>query len=155
MPVNPDVGEGLGLENLSFVECQFHPAWRVWSRGLVTRVWTPHLVIPVSRRPNSEPISRHLYMVQKTRDFHPLLLQCWASVADGSLTFCQHWLKVSFLLESGFIIFFTMSKLITVKVVMLLCPWRWIDDTMDSMVPAHLCLGRHHADSAGYLRIHV
>ena len=33
---------------------------------------------------------------QQTRDIDPMLEQCWASVVDGSPTFKQHWVDVSF-----------------------------------------------------------
>ena len=35
---------------------------------------------------------------QQTRDIHPMLHQCWASVVDGEPTLVQHWVRVSCLL---------------------------------------------------------
>ena len=37
---------------------------------------------------------------KQTRDIHPVLVECWASVVDGGPTFNQQWVNVSCLLES-------------------------------------------------------
>ena len=64
-------------------------------RFLVTRV-SPEvhpcrpLWLALSRR-----VQRHF---QQTRDNHPMLVQCWASVADGGPTLYQHRVNVSCLL---------------------------------------------------------
>ena len=43
-------------------------------------------------------------LTQQTRDLHPMLFQCWASVEDGGPALEQHWVNVLCLLgnESGF-----------------------------------------------------
>ena len=40
----------------------------------------------------------HLKMAQQIWNIHPMLAQCWASVADGGPTLYQHWVDVSCLL---------------------------------------------------------
>ena len=47
---------------------------------------------------------------QQTRDVHQMLVQCWASVADGGPTLHQHWVNVSCLLGIDFICFFCLSR---------------------------------------------
>ena len=37
--------------------------------------------------------------VQQTRNIHPMLDQCWASVVNGGQTLVQHWIDVSCLWE--------------------------------------------------------
>ena len=39
---------------------------------------------------------------QQTRDVHPMFVKCWA--ADGGLTLNQHWVKVSCLLGSRYLV---------------------------------------------------
>ena len=41
---------------------------------------------------------RALVVSQQTRDFPPLLGQCWADVVDGGPTLTHHWAKVPCLL---------------------------------------------------------
>ena len=43
-------------------------------------------------------VSDNAYNMQQTRDIHPMLFQCWASVGDGGPTLKQYWVNVSCLL---------------------------------------------------------
>ena len=61
--------------------------------GYCLNIHTSSGVIPVMRRKSY--IMYILCTSQQTLDVVPMLLWCWASVADGGLTSNQHWLNVS------------------------------------------------------------
>ena len=79
--------------------CRDRPMISIMSRCQISIQAIIYFSHPLEPRQDIQSIVPFTYS-QQTRHIDPLLDQCWANVVDGGPTLIQHWIGVSYLVDS-------------------------------------------------------
>ena len=79
--------------------CRDRPMISIMSRCQISIQAIIYFSHPLEPRQDIQSIVPFTYF-QQTRHIDPLLDQCWANVVDGGPTLIQHWIGVSYLVDS-------------------------------------------------------